>query len=70
LCADKLDLEPRNDGMSRRRTKAQWNAMSRRKRYVFIAVAVLTALGFAFALLVVAKHWSYQGIVEYEGHAE
>ncbi len=51
-----------NRGMSRRRTKAQqekpiaeikeasakWNAMSRRKRYVLIAVAVLTVLFSAF----------------------
>jgi hypothetical protein len=44
--------------------------MSRRKRYVFIAVAVLTVLACASALVVIAQNWPNQGILEYEGHAE
>jgi type II secretory pathway component PulM len=71
--------------MSRRRTKAQqekpiaeikeaaakWNAMSRRKRYVFIAIGVLTVLAFAFVVLAsYVKNGSSRGILEYEGRAE
>jgi hypothetical protein len=44
--------------------------MSRRKRYVFIAVAVLTVLVFAFVLLAsYVKNGSYQAILDYEGRA-
>ena len=71
-----------NRGMSRRRTKAQqekpiaeikeasakWNAMSRRKRYVLIAVAVLTVLFSAFVLIAsYVQNRSYQAILDYEG---
>jgi hypothetical protein len=71
--------------MSRRRTKAQqekpiaeikeatakWNAMSRRKRYVFIALAVLTVLVTAFVLIAsYVQNGSSRGILEYEGRAE
>ncbi len=71
--------------MSRRRTKAQqekpiaeikgatakWNAMSRRKRYVLIAVAVLTVLFSAFVLIAsYVQNRSYQAILDYEGRAE
>jgi hypothetical protein len=45
--------------------------MSRRKRYVFIAVAVLTVLACAFVLVAsYVKNGSYQAILDYEGRAE
>ena len=45
--------------------------MSRRKRYVFIAIAVLTVLAFAFVVLAsYVKNGSSQAILDYEGRAE
>ena len=49
----------------------QNDGMSRRKRYVFIAVVVLTVLVSAFVLLAsYVKNGSYQAILDYEGRAE